>query len=374
MNLSRPSRAARTAALTLLSLLFLAPAASARKPVTLSTAGRDPDVAVDASGTGHFVWSSTDGDITTTHYCRVARSGRACAAGTERTFLPNGAPPPSTGGNEDFDGPRVFLNGSTVRVITHRCCGVPSTPIGFSEGTFVFTSADGGNTFDAGVLVGNVSIDDALVVGGTSLLTTGTSGAGGAAVQGTALAGPPTTAEVDLLPGTTLVDKHLALAGQTLVGAFSDTKHAFTARLVGQNLNDPAAWSAVQDGSYPDVAALAGGKAGLYELAESKSSRIGWRKYSAKRGKFGSSHTIAQRFSIFPDGSQDPSGRLHAAWVGDRGIWYSRKPKGKRYQRRHRVIRGNRFFSLQVAANGKGRGFIAWDSNTQGKVGAIAIG
>lgn len=56
MNLSRLSRAARTAALSLLALLVLAPAAHARKPATLSTAGRDPDVAVDSSGTGHFVW------------------------------------------------------------------------------------------------------------------------------------------------------------------------------------------------------------------------------------------------------------------------------------------------------------------------------
>jgi hypothetical protein len=374
MNLTRPSRAARTAALSLLALLVLAPAAFARKPATLSTAGRDPDVAVDASGTGHFVWSSTADDITTTHYCKVARRGRGCLAGSERTFLPNGAPPPQTGGNEDFDGPRVFLHGATVYVVTHRCCGVPNTPIGFSDGTFVFTSADGGNSFDGGVLIGSVSPDDAVLLPGSSLIATGTSAQGGAAVQAAPLAGPPTNAEADLMPGSTLVDKHLGFAGGTLIGGFSDGKHAFTARLNGPNANDPAAWSAQPDGGYRDVAALAGGKAGLYELVESRTSRIGWRKYSAKRGKFGRSHTIAQRFSIFPDGSQDASGRLHAVWVGDRGIWYSRKSKGKRYQRRHRIIKGNNFFSLQVAANRKGRGWVAWDSNTQGKVGAIAIG
>jgi hypothetical protein len=374
MTLSRPSHAARCAALSLLALLLLAPAAHARKPVTLSASGRDPDVAVDAAGTGHFVWSSTDGEVTTTHYCRVARNARGCAAGSERTFLPGGAPPPATGGNEDFNGPRVFLNGATVYVVTSRCCGVPGTPIGFSQATFVFTSPDGGNTFDGGVLIGSVGPDDAVLIPGSTLIATGTSAQAGAAVQAVPLAGPPTAAEADLFPGRTLVDKRLGFAGGTLIGAFSDTKHAFTARLNGPNANDPAGWSGVQDGSYTDVAALAGGKAGLYELAESKRNFIGWRKYSAKRGKFGSSHTIAPRFSIFPDGSQDPSGRLHAVWVSGNGVWYSRKPKGKRYQRRHRVVKGSRFFSLQVAANGKGRGWIAWDSNAQGRVGAIAVG
>ena len=373
MNQSRLSRAARTAALSLLTLLVLAPAADARKPATLSTAGRDPDVAVDSSGTGHFVWSSTAGDITTTHYCRVARSGRGCQGGSERTFIPNGAPPPSTGGNEDFDGPRVFLNGSTVYVVTHRCCSVPNTPIGFSDATFVFTSPDGGNTFDAGLLIGTVSPDDGLLAQG-SFIATGTSAQAGAAVQNAPLAGPATAPEVDLFPGKTLIAKTLGFAGGTLVGAFSDGNHAFTAHLAGPTFNDPAGWTGVQDGSYRDVASLAGGKAGLYELAESKSSRIGWRKYSSESGRFGSLHTIAQRLSIFPNGSQDPSGRLHAVWVAGRGIYYSRKPKGKRYQRAHRAIKGNNFFSLQVAANGKGRGWIAWDSNTQGKVGAIAIG
>jgi hypothetical protein len=356
MNLSRPSHAARCAALSLLALLVLAPAAHARKPVTLSVAGRDPDVAVDAAGTGHFVWSSTDGEVTTTHYCRVGRSGRGCAAGSERTFLPGGAPPPQTGGNEDFAGPRVFVSGATVYVVTTRCCGVPGTPIGFSEGTFVFTSPDGGSTFDGGALIGNVGPDDAVLLPGALFIATGTSGQGGAAVQAAPLGGPPTEAEADLLPGRTLIAKTLGFAGATLVGAFSDGKHAFTARLNAPppNANDPAQWSAVPDGSYRDVASLAGGKAGLYALVESKGSRIGWRKYSAKRGKFGGSHTIAQRFSIFENGSQDPSGRLHAVWVSGNGIWYSRKPRGKRYQRRHRVARGSRFFSLQVAANGQG--------------------
>jgi hypothetical protein len=374
MNLSRPSRAARCAALSLLALLVLAPAAHAGKPVTLSASGEDPDVAVDAAGRGHFAWSSTDGEVTTTHYCRVARGGRGCAAGTERTFLPGGAPPPQTGGNEDFDGPRVFVSGATVYVVTTRCCGVPGTPIGFSEGTFVFTSPDGGNTFDGGVLIGNVGPDDAVLIPGSAFIATGTSAQGGAAVQAAPLAGPPTEAEADLMPGTTLIAKTLGFAGATLVGAFSDGRHAFTARLTGSTVNDPAGWAVQQDGGYRDVASLAGGKAGLYALVESTRSRIGWRKYSARRGKFGASHTIAPRFSIFENGSQDPSGRLHAVWVSGNGIWYSRKPRGKGYQRRHRVAKGSRFFDLQVAANGKGRGWVAWDSNTQGRVGAIAVG
>src|SRR5262245_226333 len=51
------------AACAALVALLLAPAAWARSPAIVSRAGEDPDVAVDAAGTGHFVWSRTIDDV-----------------------------------------------------------------------------------------------------------------------------------------------------------------------------------------------------------------------------------------------------------------------------------------------------------------------
>ena len=177
----------RAALLLLLSSLLLFPGAAISAPFTLSQNGFFPDVAVDADGTGHFVWTERDNgpgpDVL--HYCRVPRTATACA--TEKTFT--FSPP-------DEHRPRVVIgNDGTIVLLDYRCCSSTPTPDGGSslDVVYAISSGDGGLNFDAPRIVGkqdpsgaavfgpgefNVSLISSVTTGGVQFQTVAADGSG----------------------------------------------------------------------------------------------------------------------------------------------------------------------------------------------------
>src|SRR5687767_750660 len=115
-------------------LALAAPASAAT--FQLTDQGEDPDVAVDESGTGHFVWKESSSSADVIRYCQVP-AGQTVCQNLENLV-------PSTVPGYNFDGlgrsPRVFVHGSEVLVTTHRA----------DDRTWIFLSTDGGQTFATG--------------------------------------------------------------------------------------------------------------------------------------------------------------------------------------------------------------------------------
>jgi hypothetical protein len=155
-----------------------------------------------------------------THYCRVLRSGRGCAAGSERTFQPTQATDPTN--NVDFQGPRVFLApDGRVIVLTYRCCAIDG-PNFHSSVLFRYVSGDGGNTFDAGAIIGITEMDDAAFGPGDAVTTIGT-GPNYTGAQAAPLAAY-NEAEAQLAPGVLGVDKAVAVVGNQTIAAIGNGK------------------------------------------------------------------------------------------------------------------------------------------------------
>jgi len=113
------------------------------KPFALTAEphAKKPNVGVDENGTGHFIWDvdlpypQTDPAV----YCRVPRGASACQR-SQQFDLPL----------EAFGEPQVLTpGGGTVILLTYRCCGD-------GEGTYAIVSNDGGESFGAPHVIGNV--------------------------------------------------------------------------------------------------------------------------------------------------------------------------------------------------------------------------
>lgn len=136
--------------LALLGLgLTLAPAAAHGAPSVVAN-GNLPDSVVDRDGVTHLVWNeSRPGQPDVTHYCRIPRGSAACS--DAKTFVPD----PAESLNTDFAGPKVMITPfGEIVVLTNRCCG---DVLGHTNGVnVIYTSDDGGDTFDGGAPIGTV--------------------------------------------------------------------------------------------------------------------------------------------------------------------------------------------------------------------------
>ena len=79
---------------------------------------------------------------------------------------------------------------------------------------------------------------------------------------------------------------------------------------------------------------------------------------------------------MFGNLAQDGRGRIHAVWLGDRGLTYrASRPNGKRFGRKRLLSRRSSYFNLVVAANPKGKAAVAYDANRDsGRVGGFTAG
>lgn len=345
-----------------LALAVAAPAQAAHSFV-LTRQGAKPALAVDRGGTGHFVWDQRGPNgASITHYCRVLRSGRGCAAGTERTFQPTQATDPTN--NVDFQGPRVFLapDGRVV-VLTYRCCAIDG-PNFHSSVLFRYVSGDGGNTFDAGAIIGITQMDDAAFGPGDAVTTIGT-GPNYTGAQAAPLAAY-NEAEAQLQPGVLGVDKAVAVVGNQTIAAIGNGK-TFHVGVANADPSVTANWAFGPAGHGTDLA-LAGGPKGTFLLVGS-GRRYVLRKIDTTRARLGRTLVLTPRnFPIFGTASADPSGRVHATWVQGRALRYRRTSKSaSRLERTHVLTHGASYFDLAVAAGANGRGWVAWDANGPNK-------
>src|SRR3954466_7661734 len=133
----------------LILALFLAAAgpAQAAAPGPVGP-GVEPDVEVDAAGTAYIAWIGAEpSGNTTLHFCRLPRGAGACDVNA-----------PITTPGTSLTRPFVTVSGATVRVFSYRY-GLNGPRF---DAVYMFTSQDGGASFDAGVQVGTVAFYDAV--------------------------------------------------------------------------------------------------------------------------------------------------------------------------------------------------------------------
>src|SRR3954452_3563523 len=140
-------RGAVTAVLLCLGLFATSDAlAAVGEPIVIGANGDSANVSVDAAGTAYITFNakSPTGEHSTLMFCRLPRGAVACAPLTAV---------PTPGISESLTPSLAFASGTTIRILNYRY-GNPSGP--FAQ-LLLFTSADGGATWDAGVQVGTVA-------------------------------------------------------------------------------------------------------------------------------------------------------------------------------------------------------------------------
>jgi hypothetical protein len=368
-----------TSSVLLASLAAACPAAAtAATQFELASNGGAPEVAVDSSGNGHFVWTEgriSEADIT--HYCRIAPGATTCNA--SHTFIPTSDDPNN---NTDFDGPHIFVSGSNVIVMTHRCCG--GFPPAGSDATVIYISTDNGQTFGTQQVVGDANTQGNAILGpGPRLSTISDVVTGGTFYQAVS---PGTFTEEDANLGDSGPSQSysgsLALFDATTpVATFDDLETTFWRRYDGSgSYNDVANWTPTATVGPGVEGQLAYGPNGvwlLYEVGEPGNNTLVARPFFGEG--FGSQVSVSETGDpIFADFFQDPTGRLHAVWLdGSRDLVYRRSDPDAltNYGPATQLAPASfEIFHIEVAAGADGEGWAVWDANsTRNTVAAVAL-
>jgi hypothetical protein len=269
-------------------------------PIALG-AGYNAGVAVDTAGAAYVAWVGPESNTTSLQFCRLPRGATTCdvklAITAEGTSLSR---------------PFVVVEAMSVQVLSYRY----NLAGGSFSAVFLFSSTDGGRTFDAGRRVGTAPFTTAaLGPGRTISLATHAyqngmvyqavpldSGAAAATTEAVLSTTPPYSGAVGL-DGTTPVVAFATAAGEAQVRSYMGTGDP----------NAATSWSPPLDIGKGDRMHLAGGSKGLFLLSQGAAG-LEVRKYQA--GSFGAAASI-------PDGTgeyahahlvHDATGRLHAVW------------------------------------------------------------
>ncbi len=289
--------------------LALFPSAAAAIPGSLGTGAR-PTLAMDGAGTAYIAWNGIESTgPNTLYFCRLPRGGTACQ---------NPSTVVSTTGNS-LTAPIAAVDGATVRIVSYRYGeGVPD-----SSATYVFTSTDGGNTFDAGTQAGNVPIRDGVFGPGVGFSLVTSAFSGGGVYQRIEADGTPKATSSAQFSTTHVYEGAIGLAdANTPVVTYTNgSGQGKVWRCEGcdpavKDPNDINSWTGGDDIGNADDAHFAGGPIGLF-LKTSDSLTGGnliVRKYAA--GGFGPAVTIPGATGEHPQShmTQDPGGRLHVVW------------------------------------------------------------
>lgn len=282
--------------------------------------------AVDSAGTGYFAWEhNMAGNVTETHFCKVARGGTCTSPVTLPTPPLNAAPFNSTDVSAAFP---VLGTGSTVYVVGPRYV---------AGDVVVWTSTDGGATFGPAVQVtasgsyGGTDPTSVLAAGGGFYISSHNPGLFFDSVPSAGLAPAP---GADLTPSggeTNMAASTLGLAGGGATGspveayAMLNSGSPETIDFRAQNgsgaPNDPATWGAPVQVAAGILPSLAGGPKGLFLASQDAANGtyvpVNVRKYAA--GGFGAPVTLSSDTSFDNAGSifETPvSGELLVAWQG----------------------------------------------------------
>jgi hypothetical protein len=260
--------AATTALVMLTGALLMASAASAANIQTLDAqADGLGNVAMDSSGNVYVAWNHTNGGgaADTPMFCKFAL-GSTCTSPVTLT-LPSG----STSNNETDANFPVLGPGSTVYVVGPR----------YDTGdTVVWTSTNGGATFDAGIKITNGDEQtgpESVLLDGSNLLI-GAVGSGNLAFDATPItaggaattfkfsnpaSGGVSSSALALAPNGSPVEAYWTLSNPQSLDYYYYNSSGSTAG----DLDTPGNWSASQSVGVGQTPSLAGGSGGLYLLS-----------------------------------------------------------------------------------------------------------
>ena len=345
---------------------------------TLSPEGREPQAAVDASGTAHVVWEverqTPQPDELV--YCRIPRGATACA--DQRTFTPPGA---------ESGGERVVFSttGQVVLVSWRICC----FETGLDTRVYTLTSDDDGTTFSEPKAVGDFHwgaterFDAAFGPGDFSIsMAAGGSGGKSAFLYQQFPLNEFTETQAELADFPKAYHASIAFENPTRpMVAYSDLNSMFVRRWSGEgNRHDPATWESELALGKGAETHLAYGPRGVYLFY---SDRETFPQYHVRRfdevpdydgtgfGKPLPVSNTSMTGTAFGDFIQDPGETLHAVWR-EPGLHHRTWRKGNedwdRTERLASDAEADSLFNLQVAAAPDAGGVVVGDANGKGPI------
>jgi hypothetical protein len=270
------------------------------RPIAIGS-GYNVGVTVDPAGTAYIAWVGPESTVTSLQFCRLPRGGTACDAkgviATEGTSLSR---------------PFVVVDGMIVQVVSYRY-GLTG---GAFAAVFLFTSNDGGRTFDSGRRVGTAPFSAAALGPGRAVSLVTHAYHNGMVYQAVPLEpGAAAAATEAVLSTTHPYSGAVGLDGTTPVVAFaSGSGDAQLRSYLGTgDQNTADSWSPPRDIGKGDRMHLAGGSKGLFLLAQGAAG-LEVRRYGA--GVFGSAVQIPNGTGELAHAHmvQDATGRLHVLW------------------------------------------------------------
>ena len=336
----------------LAAVLLSAAPARAADPFTIGT-GHAPGVAVDTQA-AYIAWRGNEPNTTTLNYCRLPRGADACdVKGTVTT------------GGTSLSRPFVIVAGNVVRIVQYR--------YGFSQGDFgramLYTSTDRGATFAAGgTQVGTTPFDEAAYGPGDALSVVTNAYHEGGVFSNLSLSAPNAdTPRFQVYGGERPYNGAVGLVdGAPLAVFVTGSGQAAFRRYTGSgDIHANQSWSGSTDIGYADYPKLAGGPTGLFMLAGTEADGLSVRKYNGTT--FGAPVSLIASGAEDPQAhlSQDPSGRLHAAFprvsAAGQHLVYATSDNGSDWQSGdlHTIPQGS-FASVRVAAAEDHIGVVVW--------------
>jgi hypothetical protein len=195
----------------------------------------------------------------------------------------------------------------------------------------------------------------------------------GTALQNMALGG--------FASATNVVTPELAATGGigvspkgNLIAFATDKRVVRVGALRGDPNTATVTFSVLGNGSDVVVASGSKGPDLLYKT-KGKNARYVTRRFDGT--KLGKTTVVSEAgLPIFGNLFQDPQGRVHAVWQGDRGLTYRRSgTNGRGFSKMRSLSKKFSFYNLVVAAGPKGKATVAYDSNAEnGRVGGFTAG
>jgi hypothetical protein len=292
-------------------------------PIALGM-GYNAGLAVDTAGTAYIAWVGPENNVTSLQFCRLPRGATTCDVRM-----------PITAEGTSLSRPFVVVDGMSVQVLSYRYDVSGGT---FST-VFLFSSTNGGTSFDAGRRVGTAPFTAAALGPGRTISLATHAYMNGMVYQAVPLDGSAAAATTEAVLSTTHpYSGAVGLDGTTPVVAFATGAGEAQVRsyLGTGDPNTAASWSPARDIGRADRMHLAGGSRGLFLLAQGAAG-LEVRKYDAAAG-FGAATSIPNGTGEYAQSHmvQDATGRLHVLWPRIEGtgvyLYHARSVDGVAWQ------------------------------------------
>ena len=331
-------------------------------PIALGP-GNNAGVAVDSAGAAYVAWVGPESNVTSLQFCRLPRGATVCdvrlAITAEGTSLSR---------------PFVVVEAMSVQVLSYRY-GLTGSPF---SAVFLFSSTDGGRSFDAGRRVGTAPFTTAALGPGRTISLATHAYQNGMVYQAVPLDGSAAAATTEAVLSTTHpYSGAVGLDGTTPVVAFATgAGEAQVRSYMGTgDPNTATTWSPPRDIGKGDRMHLAGGPRGLYLMSQG-SAGLELRRYQA--GTFGAAMPIPNGTGEFAHAHlvQDATGRLHALWprieAGGAFLYHARSGDGVTWQT-GQVTKDDGFDGVRLALAPDQIGVAVWATAPAGTTSIHAV-